>query len=113
VKRLLFCLCLCLLLAACGKTARDQLLDENYKSMTDTGIVRYYYDLDDAIEACEYRSRQDSGLGVSVGGGWWSGGGGGMGLGVTRDASDHCDSTTLRQRRTDVRLEMDRRGVKP
>jgi hypothetical protein len=112
--RLFVCLALCLLLAACAKPARDQLLEENYKAMTDTGLVRYFYDLDDAIEACEYRSRPDNGgVGMSVGGGWWSGGGAGLGLGVTRDSQDHCDSTELRQRRTDVRMEMDRRGVKP
>ncbi|MCM0756081.1 hypothetical protein [Desulfovibrio aminophilus] len=115
MKPFLFCLCLCsaLALAACGKTAREQLMDEDYTRMTDTGIVRYYYDLDQAIEACEYRVRSETPLRMGVGSGWGSGGGTGIGVGVTRDASNNCDSTPLRHRQLDVRAEMARRGIQP
>lgn len=110
---------LCLLLAAaaflagCAKPARDILLEQDYHRMTDTGIIRYFYDLDEAISACDARDRPDSSVSVGVGTGVWTGGGG-FGVGVSQfPANSNCDSTQLRQRRTDVRLEMEQRGIKP
>lgn len=116
MTRLILCLCLLLAavsLAGCAKPARDILLEQDYQRMTDTGIIRYFYDLDEAISACDARDRPDSSVSVGVGTGVWTGGGG-FGVGVNQlPANSSCDSTQLRQRRTDVRLEMERRGIKP
>ena len=84
-----------------------ELLNEDYKKMSNENILRYYYSLNDEIERQEKQSGPQFGIGIGSSG---HGGGGGAsvgtgGLGYTAD--------DLRARRLDVRLELKRRGLNP
>ena len=95
-------------LAGCAEKRPHPLLLESPEKMSDSGLLQYYYDLESAIAECESHTGDTS---VGLGGG--SGGGGGFfGVGISK-AVDSCDSAPLRQRRTETRLEMERRGLRP
>jgi hypothetical protein len=84
-----------------------ELLNEDYKKMSNENILRYYYSLNDEIERQEKQSGPQFGIGIgSFGHGVGSGASVGTGgSGYTAD--------DLRARRIDVRLELKRRGLNP
>ncbi len=102
-------LLLLLTLPACAeKSPREILLEQQPPLMTDAGLMRYFADISEAIDDCDSRNRPSSPFGTSVYGGSW-----GYGVGLSRDFGQSCDSGPLRQRRTEVRLELMRRGLTP
>lgn len=104
---ILFAILAALLLAGCAAKPHP-LLKEDPAHMPDSGLLRYYYDLESAIAECESRQGDTS---VGIGGG--SGGGGGFfGVGLSQSVGG-CDSASLRQRRTETRMEMEQRGLRP
>ncbi|MGE4291371.1 MAG: hypothetical protein AB7E32_04085 [Desulfovibrio sp.] len=97
------------LLCACATRQTHPLLQYDPVKMTDVGIVRYYYDLGEAIDACEASSQGDTT--VAVGGGMSTGGWSGVGVSVGQPVSKGCNSDSLRQRRVDTAIEMRRRNI--
>ena len=84
-----------------------ELLNEDYKKMSNENILRYYYSLNDEIERQEKQSGPQFGIGIgSFGHG--VGGGASVGMGGSGYTADD-----LRARRIDVRLELKRRGLNP
>ncbi|WP_022662151.1 hypothetical protein [Paucidesulfovibrio longus] len=98
-----------LLLCACVAKQSHPLLQYEPAKMTDEGLVRYYYDLGEAIDACERSGQGDAT--VSVGGGVGTGGWSGVGVSVGQPVSKGCKSDPLRQRRVDTAIEMRKRGI--
>lgn len=83
------------------------LLSEDYKTMSNENILRYYYNLNDEIERQEKQSSPQ----LSIGFGTFGrdvGGGVGVGTGGSGYTADD-----LRARRIDVRLELKKRGLNP
>lgn len=113
LRRTMIALCLVAtgLLAGCAAREPHPLLQYEPVKMTDVGLVRYYYDLGEAIDACEGSSQGDST--VSVGGGASTGGGGIFGVSVGQPVSKGCNSDPLRKQRVDTAIEMRRRGLQP
>lgn len=99
------------LLSGCVAAQSHPLLEYDPVKMTDVGIVRYYYDLGEAIDACEGSSQGDTT--VSVGGGASTGGGSVFGVSVGQPVGQGCNSDSLRQRRVDTVIEMRRRNIQP
>jgi len=83
------------------------LLDENYKTMNNENLLRYYYSLNDEIERQEKQSGPQFGIGLGS-----FGNGVGGGAGVSTGGSGYT-SDDLRARRIDVRLELKRRNLTP
>jgi len=84
-----------------------ELLNEDYKKISNENILRYYYSLNDEIERQEKQSGPQFGIGIgSFGHG--VGGGASVGMGGSGYTADD-----LRARRIDVRLELKRRGLNP
>ena len=84
-----------------------ELLNEDYKKMSNENILRYYYSLNDEIERQEKQFGPQFGIGIgSFGHG--VGGGASVGMGGSGYTADD-----LRARRIDVRLELKRRGLNP
>jgi hypothetical protein len=84
-----------------------ELLNEDYKKMSNENILRYYYSLNDEIERQEKQSGPQFGIGI---GSFGHGGGGGASVGTGGSGYTADD---LRARRIDVRLELKRRGLTP
>jgi hypothetical protein len=95
-----------LLVLACAGGSKE-LLNEDYKKMSDENILRYYYSLNDEIERQEKQSGPQFGIGI---GGFGHGVGGGANVGTGGSGYTADD---LRARRIDVRLELKRRGLNP
>jgi uncharacterized membrane protein len=83
------------------------LLAENYQTMSDDELLRYFYRLNDEIE----RSEKQSGPQVSFGIGGFGGHTGG-GVGVSSGSTDYT-AEELRARRIDVRMDLKKRGLVP
>jgi hypothetical protein len=83
------------------------LLSEDYKTMSDENILRYYYNLSDEIERQEKQSSPQFSIGI---GSFGREVGGGIGVGTGGSGYTADD---LRARRIDVRLELKRRGLNP
>jgi hypothetical protein len=83
------------------------LLAEDYKTMNNDNLLRYYYTLNDEIEKQEKQSGPQFGIGVG-GFGRGVGGGAGVSTGATGYTADD-----LRARRIDVLMELKKRGIKP
>lgn len=99
-----FLLCLC----ACAGQQKE-LLEKDYLTMNNTDLLLYYDNLTAEIARCEGdRNRTSVGLGTGYG----SGSGVGVFLGLSHGIST-CNPDKLRMRRSDVLLEMNRRGLKP
>ena len=103
------------LLSGCADhSARTQeLLAEDYHSLSNDNLTLYYYKLEDQIKAVE---RQRSGSSISLGlgmGSYGSGSGGSGGVDVTTRGSKQDVATNLRDRRNEVKLEMQHRNLKP
>jgi hypothetical protein len=89
------------------------LLAQDYRKMDNDELLLYYYRLTEEIDRRE-RSGPSSSVGIGIGGGSWGyGGGGGVGVGVSTSAPvGGSGSDELRNRRAEVRVEMQRRNMK-
>jgi hypothetical protein len=94
------------LIWGCAERSKE-LLAEDYKKMGNEDILRYYYTLNDEIERQEMQSGPQVGVGL---GGFRRGVGGGVG--VSSGASGYT-ADDLRERRIDVRMELQRRKLNP
>ena len=84
-----------------------ELLNEDYKKMSNENILRYYYSLNDEIERQEKQSGPQFGIGI---GSFGHGVGGGASVGTGGSGYTADD---LRARRIDVRLELQKMGLTP
>ncbi|MGE4551768.1 MAG: hypothetical protein AB7D57_01570 [Desulfovibrionaceae bacterium] len=103
------CLLAVLGLAACAAGQPHPLLQREPAAMSDADLLRYYYELGEAVAACEADDDPRVGFGLGAGTG-----GGGVGITVTNPmGGGGCDADALRQRRVDVQLLLRQRGVEP
>jgi hypothetical protein len=93
------------ILGCAGKST--EFLAEDYKTMSNENILRYYYRLNDEIERQEKQSSPQFSVGI---GSFGHGVGGGAGVGT---GGSGYTAEDLRARRIDVRLELKRRGLNP
>lgn len=106
-------------LSGCANQARSEagaLLVQDFRKMDNDELLLYYYRLTEEIDRRE-RSGPASSVGIGIGGGswgWGSGGGSGVGVGVSTSApvGSGGGSDELRNRRAEVRAEMQRRNMK-
>lgn len=106
-------------LSGCANQARSEagaLLTQDFRKMDNDELLLYYYRLTEEIDRRE-RSGPASSVGIGIGGGswgWGSGGGSGVGVGVSTSApvGSGGGSDELRNRRAEVRAEMQRRNMK-
>jgi hypothetical protein len=120
-KTTLAFLALLVLLASLGlsgcanqtKSETGALLTQDYRKMDNDELTLYYYRLTEEIDRRE-RSGPASSIGIGIGGGSWGyGSGGGVGVGVSTSAPvGGSGSEELRNRRAEVRAEMQRRNMK-
>jgi hypothetical protein len=87
---------------------QKELLARDYMHMSNNELLRYYYQLSDEIETCVRESTPSVGIGTGFGITNWLG----LGLGVSKGIST-CNPDKLRQRRIDVRVELQHRGINP
>ncbi|PLX96555.1 MAG: hypothetical protein C0622_14705 [Desulfuromonas sp.] len=81
----------------------------DYKSLSNEDLTLYYYQLDDQIVIVEQpRSKPRLGLGFGLGGSHIGGG-----VGVSTGVGSDNVATDLRERRNQVRLELQQRGITP
>jgi hypothetical protein len=95
------------------KSERGALLTQDYRTMDNDELTLYYYRLTEEIDRTE-RSGSGSAISIGIGGGSWGWGGSGVGAGVstTTPVGGGSGSDELRNRRAEVRAEMQRRGLK-
>jgi len=103
-------------LSGCANQAGSEagaLLSQDIRKMDNDELLLYYYRLTEEIDRRE-RSGPASAVGIGIGGGSWGyGSGGGVGVGVSTSAPVGGSGTEeLRNRRAEVRAEMQRRGMK-
>lgn len=106
-------------LSGCANQARSEagaLLVQDFRKMDNDELLLYYYRLTEEIDRRE-RSGPASSVGIGIGGGswgWGSGGGSGVGVGVSTSTpvGSGSGSDELRNRRAEVRAEMQRRNMK-
>lgn len=95
------------LAAGCAGRQKDLLVQE-YKPMRNEELLRYYYELSDEIDRClDSQDRASVGVGTGLGLGRL-----GVWLGLSRPVAP-CNPDKLFQRRVEVRLELNRRGISP
>jgi len=114
-RALLILFSLTLVIACADHSARtEQLLATDFTSLTNDQLSLYYYDLEDQIELVERRSshpRINLGLGL---GRYGNHTGTSAGVGVSTSTFNHNGpATNLRNRRNQVKLEMQKRGISP
>lgn len=98
-------------LGACAPRTHP-LLEHEPARMSDSGLLRYRYDLQNTISQCS----QDSSVGVSVGLGVGNYGGGsyvGVGAGRSTPRRQYCPQNALQERLRKVDDELLRRGIRP
>ncbi|MEA3362992.1 MAG: hypothetical protein U9Q61_06940 [Thermodesulfobacteriota bacterium] len=95
-------------------SARNQeLLAENYHSLSNDNLILYYYKLEDQIDVVERRKSKPSfSLGLGLGS-FGHSSGGSAGVGVSTGGSSRDVATNLRDRRNEVKLELQHRGIIP
>jgi hypothetical protein len=95
------------------KSAAGSLLTQDYRKMDNDELTLYYYRLTEEIDRTE-RSGSGSAVSIGIGGGSWNWGGGGVGAGVstTTPVGGGGSTDDLRNRRAEVRAEMQKRGMK-
>lgn len=106
-------------LSGCANQARSEagaLLVQDFRKMDNDELLLYYYRLTEEIDRRE-RSGPASSVGIGIDGGswgWGSGGGSGVGVGVSTSTpvGSGGGSDELRNRRAEVRAEMQRRNMK-
>ena len=101
-----------------GRSEAGALLVQDFRKMDNDELLLYYYRLTEEIDRRE-RSGPASSVGIGIGGGSWGGGwgsgsGGGVGVGVSTSTpvGSGGGSDELRNRRAEVRAEMQRRNMK-
>lgn len=97
-----------LLVCACAPTTAErsaELLDKDYRTMSDQELETYYFRLNDQIARVERRSRESR---VGVGAGSSS-----VRLGVSTGVTEREVAADLRERRNSVRQELSRRDLRP
>jgi len=89
------------------------LLTQDFRKMDNDELTLYYYRLSEEIDRTE-RSGSGSALSIGIGGGSWGWGGSGVGAGVstTTPVGGGGGTDDLRNRRAEVRAEMQKRGMK-
>jgi hypothetical protein len=93
------------------KSEAGALLTQDYRKMDNDELTLYYYRLTEEIDRTE-RSGSGSALSIGIGGGSWGhGGGGGVGVSTTTPMGGG-GADDLRNRRAEVRAEMQKRGMK-
>jgi len=101
-------------LSGCANQAGSEagtLIAQDFKKMDNDELLLYYYRLTEEIDRRE-RSGSASSVGIGIGGGSGGGGsGGGVGVGVSAPVGGG-GSDELRNRRAEVRVEMQRRNMK-
>lgn len=90
----------------CVENSKD-LLAEDYKTMNNEDLLRYYYSLTDEIERQEKQQSPQLGLGVGS-----FGSSGGVAFGVGSGGSNYS-AEDLRARRIDIRMDLKKRGLNP
>ncbi len=111
VLAILALLCACTAGGSYGSAGQsvDALAETDVKALSDQELLAYFYDLD-----AEIQRRESSYGGTSIGFGVGSGGhSGGVGVGVTQHVGGGSTADALRERRTEVRVELLRRGINP
>jgi hypothetical protein len=103
-------------LSGCANQTKNEtaaMLAQDYRKMDNDELLLYYYRLAEEIDRTE-RSGSGSAVSIGIGGGSWSWGGGGVGAGVstTTPVGGGGSTDELRNRRAEVRAEMQRRGMK-
>ncbi len=106
-------------LSGCANQAGSEtgaILAQDFRKMDNDELLLYYYRLSEEIDRRE-RSGPASSVGIGIGGGswgWGGGGGSGVGVGVSTSApvGGGGGSEELRNRRAEVRAEMQRRNMK-
>jgi hypothetical protein len=105
-------------LSGCANQAKSEtgaLLTQDYWKMDNDELTLYYYRITEEIDRTE-RSGSGSAISIGIGGGswgWGSGGGSGGGVGIsTTTPVGGGGSDELRNRRAEVRAEMQKRGMK-
>lgn len=102
-------------LSGCANQAKSEtgaLLTQDYRKMDNDELMLYYYRITEEIDRTE-RTGSGSAFSIGIGGGsWGSGGGGGVGVSTTAPVGGGSGSSDLRNRRAEVRAEMQRRGMK-
>ncbi len=98
------------------KAETGALLAQDYRKMDNDELLLYYYRLTEEIDRTE-RSASGGAVSFGIGGGRWGwGGGGGSGVGAgvstTTPVSGGAGTEDLRNRRAEVRAEMQRREMK-
>jgi len=111
----LWILLLSVFLYACANHSAktNVLLTLDYRNLSDDQLILHYYDLEDQIERVERSTlspRINLGLGLSRYG-FNSGTSGGVGISSGVGSNHTADD--LRQRRNEVKLEMQKRGISP
>jgi len=108
-------LLLLVFLSGCADhSARNQeLLSENYHSLSNDNLILYYYKLEDQIDVVERRKSKPSfSLGLGLGS-FGHSSGGSAGVGMATGGSKQGVATDLRDRRNEVKLELQHRGITP
>lgn len=102
-------------LSGCANQAKSEtgaLLTQDYRKMDNDELTLYYYRITEEIDRTE-RTGSGSAFSIGIGGGsWGSGGGGGVGVSTTAPVGGGSGSSDLRNRRAEVRAEMQRRNMK-
>lgn len=106
-------------LSGCANQAKSEtgaLLTQDYRKMDNDELTLYYYRLTEEIDRTE-RSGSGSAISIGIGGGGWGwgssgGSGGGVGISTTTPVGGGGGTEDLRNRRAEVRAEMQRRGMK-
>ncbi len=102
-------------LSGCANHTRSEagaLLSQDFRKMDNDELLLYYYRLTEEIDRTE-RSGSGSAFSIGIGGGsWGSGGGGGVGVSTTTPVGGGGGTSDLRNRRAEVRAEMQRRNMK-
>ncbi|WP_321395031.1 hypothetical protein [uncultured Desulfuromusa sp.] len=95
------------------KAKNQELLAENYQTLSNDDLILYYYKLKDQIEVVEQK-RTGSSISLGLGLGSFGHRSGGSGsVGVTTGGSQRDIATDLRDRRNEVRVELKNRGITP
>jgi len=106
IKAVISAICV-LFLLGCAGTGRqtEELLQKDYRAMSNPELQTYYYQLNDQIARVE---RQATGTSVGFGVG-----NGPVRVGVNQGISRSVIADDLRERRNEVRGELTTRGMRP
>ncbi|MDX2479861.1 MAG: hypothetical protein QNK24_05945 [Desulfuromusa sp.] len=100
--------------AGVDHSAKNQeLLAENYHSLSNDDLILYYYKLEDQIAVVE-RKKNNSSISLGFGlGSYGNSSASSAGVGVSKGGSTQDVATNLRDRRNEVKLELQHRGLNP